>query len=243
MVGSSRSLPSKLTPLALPDELLPQLAPHVRDALAVAVRHIQPLPDDAPETGEETPGTVHWLVRRLMDAAQSVLPPRWTVLHEPRCLGGGVAGADNKKRRSDVPNWVLLGPRDCPSWKTAAGFVEGKSFVRGDKSTEALIEEGRVSVTRYSARALQAQKSADSAEPVAVLNLVTNGRTLEALYFKMDACAMTNQVAAYASSALPLFSAGDGLAPGVELLARVLNASPQHLRGCAMALPTHVTLP
>ena len=99
----------KLTPLPFPERLLPELPPHVRDALAIAVRSINPLPDDAAETGEETPGTVHWLVRQLVDAAQSVLPPRWTVLHEPRCLGGDVAGAD-KKRRPDVPDWVLLDP-------------------------------------------------------------------------------------------------------------------------------------
>jgi hypothetical protein len=234
----------KLTPLPFLEDLLPQLPPHVRDALAVAVRDIQPLPDDASETGEETPGTVHWLVRQFVDATQSVLPPRWTVLHEPHCLGDDVVGA-GKKRRSDVPDWLVVDPRNPPLWSTAAGFVEGKAFIRDDKSTEALLEEGYVSVTRYSAQALQAQTNADpaSAEPVAVLSLVTNGRTLQALYFKMDPREATNHVKLFMSPALPLFGASGGLTPGVELLARVLYASPQHFNGCAMALPTHITLP
>jgi len=232
----------KLTPLPFPETLLPELPPHVRDALAIAVRSINPLPDDAVETGEETPGTVHWLVRRLVDAAQSVLPPRWTVLHEPRCLGGDVAGAD-KKRRPDVPDWVLLDPRDSPAWRTAAGFVEAKAFKRADKNTEALFEEGYVSATRYAAQALQAQISADSAEPLAVVCLVTNGRTLQALYYKLDPRAVTSHISLFMSEPMPLFVEGQGLAPGVELLALVLQASPQHLSGCAMDLPTHVTLP
>ena len=232
----------KLTPLPFPETLLPELPPHVRDALAIAVRSINPLPDDAVETGEETAGTVHWLVRRLVDAAQSVLPPRWTVLHEPRCLGGDVAGAD-KKRRPDVPDWVLLDPRDSPSWRTAAGFVEAKAFERADKSTEALFEEGYVSATRYAAQALQVQTSADSAEPLAVVCLVTNGRTLQALYYKLDPRAVTSHISLFMSVPMPLFVEGQGLAPGVELIALVLHASPQHLSGCAMALPTHVTLP
>ena len=237
----SQVLP-KLTPLPFPETLLPELQPHVRDALVIAVRSIKPLPDDASETGEETAGTVHWLVDQLVDAAQSVLPPRWTVLHEPRCLGGDVAGGD-KKRRPDVPDWVLLDPRDSPSWRTAAGFVEAKAFARADKSTDALFEEGYVSVTRYAAQALLEQTSADSAQPLAVVCLVTNGRTLQALYYKLDPRAVTSHISLFMSVPMPLFVEGQGLAPGVELLALVLHASPQHLSGCAMALPTHVTLP
>ena len=227
----------KLTPRPFPATLLPELPPHVRDRLAITMGSICPLPDNASETDESREGTVHWLVRKLMDAVQSVLPARWTVLHEPQCLKGS-----GDTTRSDIPDWALFDPRDASLWSTVGVLVEAKTVERADKSTAALLEEGCVSVTRYAAQALQARTNADSTGSAEVLCLVTNGRTLQALYYTMDPRAETNHINLYMSEPLALFEAGVGLAPGVELLARVFHASPQHLSGCA-ALPKHVSLP
>ena len=216
---------------------IPPLPAEVVSELVAVVPQLTELPDDAPEKDAYTNGSVHSVALSLLLAIERCARPACQLRRF----------YEQPQNARNTPDFTYTGRHEATVTPLSSLIsLELKPIKTKGKSRKTLLAEGKVQGFRYgAARVLQLRARFPDATRWEAMVVVSNMRTLCVMrvVFTDDAFVV------YTTADEPLLppqppppaaSGGGSLPRGVELLARVLRASPSQLGGMFCSPPDQI---